>query len=103
MVTNTDAVTNLAKPIHTRRCIKLKRLRGRFGIHVINSDMHGESDMKYLCKKCCDMDEISFCGIADNRAGRKSCSACGDNDDWKLHIVDDDDECEFETTVSEGY
>jgi len=45
--------------------------------------------MNYLCRSCCGQLNINFCGLAENKVGRKSCGRCNGNDDWELHIIDE--------------
>lgn len=42
----------------------------------------------YLCHKCCELLELTSNEIGVNEAGRKNCYGCGCNQDWSLHVED---------------
>ncbi len=42
--------------------------------------------IEYLCHECCDLFNIKSNEMGVNDVGRKSCYACGESDDRRLHI-----------------
>lgn len=47
--------------------------------------------IKYLCSSCCDALRIKSNEIGINEVGRKNCWACGDNSDWCMHVLDEEE------------
>ena len=47
--------------------------------------------MAYLCSDCCTKLHTRYFGMCVNEVGRKVCRHCGDNSEWELSFVSDEE------------